>query len=81
LIQRGRHQQGRADALDGPAADEHAAAAGQPPVAKIKVSKAEAEELRGEGLLPFTIGIDAGFTAEVSAEAQLRALGHDVLAQ
>lgn len=50
-------------------------------VAKIEVSKAEAEELRAEGLLPFTIGIDAGFTAEVSAEAQLLALGHDVLAQ
>jgi hypothetical protein len=48
-------------------------------VAKIEVSKAEAEELRAEGLLPFTIGIDAGFAAEVSAEAQLLALGHDVL--
>jgi len=34
-------------------------------IAKRDVSKAEAEELLAEGLLPFSIGIDAGFSAGI----------------
>jgi Recombinase len=43
-------------------------------VSKMEVSPAEVTELRAEGMLPFTITIDAGFTAEVSADSQLASL-------
>lgn len=43
-------------------------------VAKLEVSRAEAAELRTEGLLPFTVTIDAGFTAEVGWESQAASL-------
>lgn len=47
-------------------------------VSKMEVSPAEAAELRAEGMLPFTITIDAGFTAEVSAESQAASLSRQV---
>ena len=44
-------------------------------VSKQEVSAEELTELRAEGLLPFTIAIDAGFTAEVSGDRQAESLG------
>jgi hypothetical protein len=47
-------------------------------VSKMDVSREEADEMRAEGLLPFVIGIDAGFLAEISVQSQLESLGFPI---